>query len=153
MVLDKINEILNNALDLISNAQTSADIIEIRNKFLAKKSELTSLMSTLGNVDKEERKQIGEALNKAKTSIVDALNIKAKNIEEKELQEKLENEKIDISLPSKSNGLGAKNPFYIVQDEMIEIFTSMGYDIASGPEIESDLFNFELLSCSFFHFS
>jgi phenylalanyl-tRNA synthetase alpha chain len=146
MVLAKIQEILDNALKMIESANSSDDIIEIKNKFLAKKSELIGMMSLLGKLEGEERKSVGVALNSARNSIQEVLNLKNKEIEEKALEAKLASEKIDISLPSKNIGIGAKNPFYIIQDEMIEIFSSMGYDIASGPEIESDLYNFELLN-------
>jgi phenylalanyl-tRNA synthetase alpha chain len=81
-----------------------------------------------------------------KTAIANAIEEKMNALKAKILEEKLKRETIDISLPGRESTVGARNPFYIVQDEMKEIFLGMGFDVADGPEIESDLFNFELLN-------
>ena len=143
---ERINEIVNEALNLISQASTSDDIQNIRNQFLSKKSELMSLMSTLGNLSPEERKTVGQELNLAKGKIADALDTKQKEIAKKELDEKLKKEEIDISLPGNTYQVGGRNPFHIIIDEMTEIFTGMGFEVADGPEVEDDLHNFELLN-------
>mgnify|MGYP003310410994 CR=1 FL=1 len=142
----QINKIVSEALEEIKLANSSDDINNIRNKYLAKKSELMSLMSTLGSLSPEERKEMGQALNEARNAINDALTNKSLEIQNAELAKKLESEKIDISLPSRSFSVGAKNPFHIVIDEITDIFLGMGFEIAEGPEVESDLFNFELLN-------
>ena len=77
---ERINEIVNEALGLISNASNSDDVQNIRNQFLSKKSELMSLMSTLGNLSPEERKTVGQELNLAKGKIAEALDAKQKDI-------------------------------------------------------------------------
>ena len=143
---ERINEIVNEALSLISQASNSDDIQNIRNQFLSKKSELMSLMSTLGNLSPEERKNAGQELNLAKGKIAEALDAKQKEIAKKELDEKLKKEEIDISLPGNTYQVGGKNPFHIIIDEMIEIFTGMGFEVADGPEVEDDRHNFELLN-------
>ena len=143
---ERINEIVNEALDLISQASTSDDVQNIRNQFLSKKSELMSLMSTLGNLSPEERKTVGQELNLAKGKIAEALDAKQKEIAKKELDEKLKKEEIDISLPGNTYQVGGRNPFHIIIDEMTEIFTGMGFEVADGPEVEDDLHNFELLN-------
>ena len=143
---ERINEIVNEALNLISQASTSDDVQNIRNQFLSKKSELMSLMSTLGNLSPEERKTVGQELNLAKGKIAEALDAKQKEIVKKELDEKLKKEEIDISLPGNTYQVGGRNPFHIIIDEMTEIFTGMGFEVADGPEVEDDLHNFELLN-------
>ena len=143
---ERINEIVNEALNLISQASTSDDVQNIRNQFLSKKSELMSLMSTLGNLSPEERKIVGQELNLAKGKIAEALDAKQKEIAKKELDEKLKKEEIDISLPGNTYQVGGRNPFHIIIDEMTEIFTGMGFEVADGPEVEDDLHNFELLN-------
>ncbi|MBE6133172.1 MAG: phenylalanine--tRNA ligase subunit alpha [Erysipelotrichaceae bacterium] len=142
----KVNEIVTRALEDIEKADKGDVINEIRNRYLAKKSELMGLMSLLGQMSPEERKDFGKLVNDAKTRISEMLNKKQQEIAQKELNKRLEEEKIDISLPGKKVELGGRNPFYLVQDEVIEIFTGMGFSVASGPEVESDLFNFELLN-------
>ena len=142
----KVNEIVDHALEEIEKADKGDVINAIRNNYLAKKSELMGMMSKLGQMSPEERKDFGKLVNDAKNRISEALAKKQQEIADKELAKQLEKETIDISLPGKRLELGGKNPFYIVQDELIEIFTGMGFSVASGPEVESDLFNFELLN-------
>ena len=142
----KVKEIVDRALAEIKEADKGEAINNIRNNYLAKKSELMGMMSMLGQMSPEERKDFGKLINDAKNAISEAINKKQQEIAEKELAKQLEKEKIDISLPGKRVELGGKNPFYIVIDELTEIFTGMGFTVASGPEVESDLFNFELLN-------
>ncbi len=142
----KVNEIVDHALDEIEKADKGDIINNIRNNYLAKKSELMGMMSKLGQMSPEERKDFGKLINDAKNRISEALAKKQQEIADKELAKQLEKETIDVSLPGRKVELGGKNPFYIVQDELIEIFTGMGFSVASGPEVESDLFNFELLN-------
>ena len=146
MALERLKEILADALAKIEQAQTSEDIANIRNAFLSKKSELMSMFSLLGKLSPEERKDAGKLINDTKVAITDALESKQKQIEEKELKERLLKEEIDISLPSRDFSNGGKNPFHIIKDEMTEIFLGMGFEVKDGPEVETDLYNFELLN-------
>ena len=143
---EKVKTIVDQALEKIKSATNGEMISNIRNIYLAKKSELMSMMSQLGQMNPEERKDFGKLLNDARNTITEALTNKSEEISEEELSKKLESETIDISLPGKKTNFGGKNPFFIIQDELIEIFTGMGFSVASGPEVESDLFNFELLN-------
>ena len=143
---ERISQIVDEALSLIEKASTSDEIQNIRNQFLSKKSELMSLMSQLGSLTPEERKSFGQELNTAKGKIAEALDLKQKEIAKKELDEKLKKEEIDISLPGNTYQPGGRNPFHVIIDEMTEIFTGMGFEVADGPEVEDDLHNFELLN-------
>ena len=146
MEKNNINDIYKEAMEEISSSSDSNRIQELRIKFLAKKSVLSSLMSTLGQLPPEERKEFGKHLNEARTQIEKAINEKEAEIRKQELDKKLQKETIDISLPSKRVELGGQNPFYVVKDEITDIFLNMGFEVADGPEVESDLFNFELLN-------
>ena len=126
---NKVNEILENAEKDIESAESIDRINDIRNKYLAKKSELMALMSTLGSLNPEERKTFGQKLNEVRNFIANKIQERNNELAEKALQEKLEKEKIDISLPGKKVELGGRNPFYLVQDEVIEIFTGMGFSV------------------------
>ena len=88
----------------------------------------------------------GAELHQVKTAISNLIEEKSKALQAKELEAKLKKETIDISLPGKAPVVGARNPFHIIQDEMIEIFTGMGFEVAEGPEVELDSYNFELLN-------
>ena len=142
----KLQAILDEALKLISNAKVIEDINEIRNRFMGKKSDLAAMGSTIATLPPEEKKTFGQEINEVRTKIAEAIEKKMTEIKNKVLEEKLKRETIDISLPGREGTVGARNPFYIVKDEMTEIFIGMGFEVADGPEIESDLYNFELLN-------
>lgn len=144
--LKKVDDIVDSASKDIENADDIESINNVRNKYLAKKSELIGLMSLLGGLSPEGRKELGQRLNEAKNTIADLITLKFDKINERALQKKLEEEKIDISLPGIKHEVGGRNPFHVVIDEITEIFIGMGFKVASGPEVESDRFNFELLN-------
>ena len=146
MVKERINQILEEARQDVDNASSLEALQEVRNKYLSKKSELMSLMGTLGNASIEERKELGQSLNLAKGEIMNLINQKQEELAKKELEEKLKKEEIDITLPGTTYQCGGKNPFHVVIDEITEIFLGMGFKVADGPEIEEDLYNFELLN-------
>lgn len=147
MTNQRLEQILSEALNDIANANTVEEINVVRNKYLSKKCELASMSSLIGTLPTpEEKKAFGAELNTVRTGITSALEEKASKLEAAALEAKLKAEQIDISLPGRTYEPGGKNPFRIVIDEMTEIFTGMGFEVAQGPEIELDNFNFELLN-------
>ena len=145
-MLEKLNEIYSKALNEIENSDTMDSLQAIRNTYLSKKSELMSFMSHMKELQGEERAKFGQKINSIKNDITERLEEKRKALEEKKLKEQLEKEVIDFTLPSTSYGAGTKHPFQLVIDQVSEIFIGMGYDIAEGPEVELDSFNFEFLN-------
>ena len=135
-----------NALKEVEAASSSEALNNVRNTYLAKKSELSSMSSLIGTLPVEEKKAFGQALNEVRVAITSAIEEKMAYLKNKELDEKLAKETIDISLPGHSFNPGGRNPFYIIRDEMIQIFLGMGFEVADGPEVETDLYNFELLN-------
>ena len=134
------------ALKETEAANSSDELNNVRNTYLSKKSELSILTSQIGQLPPEDRKAFGAAITEARVAITNAIEEKMAVLKNKELDEKLAKETIDISLPGRSNGLGARNPFHIIIDEITEIFLGMGFDVADGPEVEIDHYNFELLN-------
>lgn len=141
-----VEEIVSEAEQDIEQATELENINDIRNKYLAKKSPLMSLMSTLGSLAPEERKTFGQKLNEARNRIAEKIQAKNEEIAARKLAEQLEKEKIDISLPGIKHEVGGRNPFKVIIDEITEIFVGMGFSVADGPEVEKDHFNFELLN-------
>ena len=146
MANEKLLQIKEKALQEIANANNSDELNNVRNTYLAKKSELSSMSSLIGNLPNEEKKAFGQALNETRTAISGAIEEKMTFLKNKELEEKLAKETIDISLPGKTFTPGGRNPFHVIIDEMTEIFTGMGFEVADGPEVEIDHYNFELLN-------
>jgi len=148
MEVTRLDEIANEALNELNAIKDEEmdKLQELRNKYLSKKSELMSLMSLLGKMEPEERKTFGAKVNEVKTNISNLIDKRFKEMQEYKITKDLEKEKIDITLPGDNLSIGGENPFYIVMDEIVDIFLKMGYEVAEGPEIESDFFNFELLN-------
>ena len=134
------------ALKETEAANSSDELNNVRNTYLSKKSELSTLTSQIGQLPPEDRKAFGAAITEVRVAITNAIEEKMVLLKNKELDEKLAKETIDISLPGRANSLGARNPFHIIIDEITEIFLGMGFDVADGPEVEIDHYNFELLN-------
>ena len=100
----------------------------------------------MGSLSLEERQKMGALVNSAKQEIENEIQEKEKELAEKELQEKLEKEEIDITLPSQKIKRGSKHPLNRVIEEVEDLFVSMGYDVVSGPELETDEYCFERLN-------
>ena len=143
---EKLSKLKEQALKDIDSANSSEELNNVRNTYLSKKSELSTLTSQIGTLPPEDRKAFGAALTEVRVAITNALEEKMTYLKNKELEEKLEKETIDISLPGVSHNVGGRNPWHIIIDEISEIFLGMGFEIADGPEVETDLFNFELLN-------
>lgn len=143
---DQIKELHEKAVEEIEACDDLETLGTIRNAYLSKKSPLMALMSRMKELSGEARAAFGKHINDAKNEIAERLEEKRKALEERKIEKQLEEETIDISLPGKEMKKGAKNPFYKIQDEIIDIFASMGYEIVEGPEVESDHYNFELMN-------
>lgn len=143
---DQIKELHEKAVEEIEACDDLETLGTIRNAYLSKKSPLMALMSRMKELSGEARAAFGKHINDAKNEIAERLEAKRKALEERKIEKQLEEEIIDISLPGKEMKKGAKNPFYKIQDEIIDIFASMGYEIVEGPEVESDHYNFELMN-------
>ena len=132
-------------------ASTLQELDEIRVKFTGKKGDLTLLLRSLGNLDKEKRKEAGLKLNALRDEIESALEVTAQKIRNSE-NEKLEiNQKIDVTLPEKGRICGAFHPVMQTMHEIANIMQGLGYSVATGPEKEEDYYNFECLNIPKWH--
>ena len=143
---EQIKLIQADAINEIKETTDLKNLNDIRVKYLGKKGKLTSILRGMGALTKEERPIIGELVNTAKEEIEEEILVKEKELQEKELQEKLEQEKIDITLPSQKIKRGSKHPLNRIIEEVEDLFVSMGYDVVSGPELETDEYCFERLN-------
>lgn len=143
---EKLNELLQVALEKIQKTDALADLEQYKVVYLGKKGEITGILRGMGSLTPEERPVLGQIANEVKDKIQEAITIKTLELEEKMITQKLADEKIDISLPGVKNQGGGLHPLTIVRREIEEIFTNMGYEIVEGPEIESDYYNFEALN-------
>lgn len=122
------------------------DLNIIKDRYLAKKGLISQLMGKIRELPPEEKGAYGQKVNALKEEVTEKISAAQARIDQIELDARLEKERIDITLPETSLEAGAKNPFFIIQDELCEIFLGLGYEIAEGPEVETDHYNFELLN-------
>ena len=142
----QLEEIRKAAKEALDSFETKEQIEEARIKYLGKKGELTAILKQMGKLSAEERPVIGQLANEIRADIEEKIASKAAQIKEKELERKLLEETIDVTMPATEPAIGHKHPLSIVLDEIKEIFMGMGFDIAEGPEVEYDYYNFEALN-------
>ena len=143
---DKIEAIKQEVTKKIENLQDLKKLNELRVEYLGKKGKLTSILKGMGNLSPEERPKIGALVNSAKEEIESRMKEIEQELEKIELNKKLEKEEIDITLPSQKVRRGSKHPLNRVIEEVEDLFVSMGYDVVSGPELETDEYCFERLN-------
>lgn len=141
--LEEIKKKTNELLDQTINMD---ELNDIKVKILGKKGELTSILKGMGKLSAEERPKIGELANKIRDDLNTALANKMQDMKNRELQKKLSKETIDVTLPGRSLEKGSIHPVTRVIKEAEEIFIGLGFEVAEGPEIETDFYNFEALN-------
>lgn len=142
----QLDEIKKEAIVKIEAASTMQELNELRAYYMGKKSPLAEIMKTLASATIEEKKTIGAASNKVKQEIELAIANKRVAIENAEINAQLEKEAIDVTMDGYQFKNGSMHPLNKVIEELEDIFISMGYSIAEGPEVEVDVFNFEMLN-------
>ena len=141
-----LEDILSNAEKEISAASTLPAIEQIRVNYLGKSGLITSQMKVLGTLPPEEKKTFGAKVNEAKEKVTNLLSDKKEQMESAALSEKLAKEFIDVTIPVRAENNGSIHPVSQVTEEIIEIFSTMGFSVAEGPEIEDDYRNFTALN-------
>ena len=143
---EQIEQIKASAMQELANVTTAKELDDVRVKYLGKKGELTSVLRGMGALSAEERTVIGGLVNTVKTEIEDVINKKEDEFKALELKRKLEEETIDITLPSEKIKRGSKHPLNRIIEDVEDLFVSMGYDVVTGPELETDEYCFERLN-------
>lgn len=133
-------------IEKVKSIVDEKELYELRVKFLGKKGKLTEIMKEAKNLSPEERPAFGKTINEIKNYINDHLEETKQVLINKAIEAKLSKETIDVTLPPKKVSLGGMNPLNKVIEEIEELFISMGYSVAEGPEVETDKFNFEMLN-------
>lgn len=144
--MDELLKIKEEALAKIHDCISLKDLNDLRVFYLGKKGPMQAAMKSMKNMNQEERATFGQVSNKVKQEITQAIENKKVALEEAEMNAKLASENIDITLPSTALPLGSLHPLSVVKNDIEELFLGMGYQIAEGPEVESDHFNFELMN-------
>ncbi len=146
MMKSKLNALLSEAVLELETIATEEGLQELKVKYLGKKGALTAIMKGLGGLPAEERPILGQVANLVKDQIEEIINTKLGDIRHQIKTEKLRLETTDITLPGRLKSIGTRHPVTIVIEELSEIFRGLGFQVAEGPEIELDYYNFEALN-------
>lgn len=150
-IREQLEQIRDEAKKNLSEIRSSEELENFRVRVLGKKGELTSVLSQMGKLSSDMRPVIGQKANEVRAFIEEQIKTAKEKIEEAELQKRISSEKLDVTLPGKAVRTGKKHPCSIVLDEVKDAFISMGFTIASGPEVEYDYYNFEALNIPKYH--
>ncbi len=144
--MSDLDTIQANAQAAFAAAITPADLENAKAVFLGKQGQLTELMKGMAALSVDEKKTRGAAINVAKQAVEAALTARRQALADAELNKQLKAEALDVSLPGRQRGQGGLHPIALAWDRIEQIFGSMGFDVADGPEIENDWFNFTALN-------
>jgi len=143
---DLLRSLQKEALEEISRTEDLRALEEVRVRYLGRKGKLTQLLRGLRDLSPEERPRVGERANALKGLLERELERRKEVLRELERRRAFEAEKVDVTLPGVPFQEGRLHPITQVMEEVVEIFVSMGFEVAQGPEVEWDYYNFEALN-------
>ncbi|MCK9200549.1 MAG: phenylalanine--tRNA ligase subunit alpha [Gallionella sp.] len=144
--MQELQQILDDALTSFAAIEDAAELENAKARYLGKDGSLTGLLKGLGKLSAEERPAAGARINQIKQQIEAALQARRDAIQQRALQAKLAAESLDVTLPGRAAGVGGLHPVTRTLERIETLFHSIGYDVAEGPEIENDFYNFTALN-------
>ncbi|MBM7706724.1 phenylalanyl-tRNA synthetase alpha chain [Chryseomicrobium aureum] len=133
-------------LEKIQAASTVKELQDVRVAYLGKKGPITDLLKGMGKLPAEERPKMGALVNEMRQEVTAVLDARMTELEAAAVEAQLANETIDVTLPGRPVQIGNHHPLTKVIEEIEDLFIGMGYEIAEGPEVEKDYYNFEALN-------
>jgi len=143
---NELNQLVSDAEKAINDAADLKALDDIRVTYLGKKGAITERMKSLGKLPKEEKPAAGQAINVAKQAVQKSLEARKETLNNAELEAKLASETIDVTLPGRGQQAGGLHPVTRTMERIEELFSQMGFEVATGPEIEDEFHNFEALN-------
>ena len=144
--MQDLDAVVGEALETFSRIDDPDQLEQAKARYLGKSGALTDLLKGLGKLPAPERPGMGSRINAAKERLEAALNAQRQHIQEKRLEARLKEEALDVTLPGRGPGIGGLHPVTRTMERMEALFRSMGFEVADGPEIESDYYNFTALN-------
>jgi phenylalanyl-tRNA synthetase alpha chain len=134
------------ASSAIAAADTLASLDELKVTYLGKKGQLSQVLRGMGQLSAEDRPRIGALANEVKEAIQEQLESKRHDLQQAQIQARLDSETLDVTMPGVYRPIGRVHPINSTIDRAIDIFVGLGYTVATGPEMETDYYNFEALN-------
>jgi phenylalanyl-tRNA synthetase alpha chain len=145
-VIDDLETIRKEALASLAKASTEKEISDIRVRVLGRKGSLTELLKRLGTLSERDRREIGKRGNEVKEDLTARVEEALLKIKDQAKEEALQKERVDVTLPGRRLPMGKRHPISQVLEEIVQIFTQLGFEVVEGPEVELDYYNFEALN-------
>ena len=143
---DALGTIRTSALDAIGAARSSAELEEVRVRYLGRKGELTRILRSLGELPEERRPEAGKAANELRRELQEAIDSRSAALRAQEAGASLAAEALDVTLPGRWHPLGRRHPLTLIADELKAIFIGLGYEVVEGRDVEYYKYNFEVLN-------
>lgn len=131
---------------LLSQVDSPDALEHFRIDYLGRKGKIVMLTKQLGTLPREERPEAGKEINHLKAWVEGKFEEKSRAVKELLRRKKLDQERVDITLPGRCTPVGREHPITLISREITEIFVGMGFEVAEGPEVELDYYNFEALN-------
>lgn len=144
--MDNIQEIEIRAAAEIAASADLKTLDDLRVHYLGKKGEITTQLKALGTLEPEQRKQFGQVVNQVRDRLNEQLLARKAVLEAVDLEKRLQDQAVDITLPGRGDQRGGIHPVTLAMQRAIDIFSRLGFDVATGPEVEDDYYNFEALN-------
>ena len=141
-----MQELRENAMNAISDAESIDSLDALRVRYLGKKGELTAILKQMGKLSAEERPVMGQLANQIRSDLEASIENTRKRLEAAALEARLQMETLDVTIPAEELKLGHKHPMYMALDEIKDIFVGMGFTVLDGPEVELASYNFDKLN-------
>ena len=145
-MMENANRIVAEGIAAVNSAADLNALELIKARYLGKTGELNALLKTLGQMSPDERKTVGAHINECKNRFQAAFNSRRDALNEAKLQAQLAAEALDVTLPGRGQGSGGLHPVTLTLQRIVELFHGMGFEVADGPEIENDFYNFQALN-------
>ena len=142
----QLEQLRSDALEKIDQAADLSQLAQVQVQFLGRKGDITQLLRQMGTLPPEQRPAFGQQANRVKEEIQAAVDRKKEDFEREQREKKLREESIDVTLPGLRPLIGHLHPVAIVFEEIRRIFEGLGFQVATGPEVETDYHNFEALN-------
>ncbi|MCH7949661.1 MAG: phenylalanine--tRNA ligase subunit alpha [Candidatus Dadabacteria bacterium] len=143
---EKLEDLKNQAQTELKQVSNEVSLQNLKAKFVGRKGVITEITKSMKDVSSEDRPKMGMLINEVKTYIEALFDEKLNQIKEEKKKRAIAEEKIDVTLPGRNVSLGARHPVSQVMEEIVTIFERMGFEVAEGPEVETDYYNFEALN-------
>ena len=145
-VIARLQEIRSEGLAALEAAPDAPGLRDAEVRYLGRKAPLAAIVSTLGGMPPEERRDVGRVANEVRSALESSVAERRSRLDAEEAARRAEADRVDVTLPGRKPPLGRLHPITQVIDEIVDVFVGLGFKVAEGPEVESDYYNFEALN-------